>query len=60
MRHTVLVLIREPILQDKSEMEGDRGGGIEEEERDRERQRERWQGVDLSRAWGQPIRQKGE
>ena len=39
MRHTVLVLIREPILQDKSEMEGrfegDKGGGREEEERKR-------------------------
>lgn len=40
MRHTVLELIREPILQDKSEMEGrlrgegDEGGGIEEEERE--------------------------
>lgn len=40
MRHTVLVLIREPILQDKSEMEGrfggegDEGGGTEEEERE--------------------------
>lgn len=39
-RHTVLVLIREPILQDKSEMEGrfggegDEGGGIEEEKRE--------------------------
>lgn len=36
MRHAVLVLIREPILQDKSEMEGrfggdrDKGGGTEE------------------------------
>lgn len=26
MRHAVLVLIREPILQDKSEMEGRSGG----------------------------------
>lgn len=38
MRHTVLVLIREPILQDKSKMEGrfgeegDEGGGREEED----------------------------
>lgn len=40
MRHTVLVLIREPILQDKSEMEGDGGGGIEEEERERVTERE--------------------
>lgn len=34
MRHTVLVLIREPILQDKSEMEGDGGGGMKREERE--------------------------
>ena len=47
MRHTVLVLIREPILQDKSEMEGwfggegDEGGGIGEEGKERVRNRER-------------------
>lgn len=47
MRHTVLVLIREPILQDKSEMEGrfggegDEGGGIDEEERERGKERVR-------------------
>lgn len=53
MRHTVLVLIREPILQDKSEMEGrlegegDEGGGIAEEEREggkREIEKERVRG----------------
>lgn len=66
MRHTVLVLIREPILQDKSEMEGDGGGGMKKEEREggkREqvkKEREGRQGVDLSRAWGQPIRQRRE
>lgn len=63
MRHTVLVLIREPILQDKSEMEGmfggerDEGGGKKSEG---ETESEGRQGVDLSRAWGQPTRQKGE
>lgn len=48
MRHTVLVLIREPILQDKSEMEGmfggerDEGGGNGKEgKRAREKQRAR-------------------
>lgn len=51
MRHTVLVLIREPILQHKSEMEGrfggegNQGGGMEEEEgkegKERVRNRER-------------------
>ena len=46
MRHTVLVLIREPILQDKSGMEGrfggegDKGGGIEEGEQGRREKRE--------------------
>lgn len=68
MRHTVLVLIREPILQDKSEMEGmfggerDEGGGNGKDGKksEGETESEGWQGVDLSRAWGQPTRQKGE
>lgn len=43
MRHTGLVLIREPILQDKSEMEGafggegDEGGGGGERESEKQR-----------------------
>lgn len=43
--------------------EGDEGGGLEEEEREGKesaKEREGRQGVDLSRAWGQPTRQKGE
>lgn len=57
MRHGLLVLIREPILQDKSGMEGDVGIERGGEKRGKERGTA---GCYVSRAWGQPIRQKGK
>lgn len=58
MRHRLLVLIREPILQDKSGMEGD--VGIERGRKEKRGKERGTAGCYLSRAWGQPIRQKGK
>lgn len=60
MRHTFLVLIREQILLDKSQIGVGGWRNVKMGKGASAKQREGQQGVDLNRAWGHPIRQKEE